>query len=152
MRYRRSSALRTSCTSCSTGISAVLVHDANLFGKPASGRLNGITSGRIEANIRAACTRRPAVTSIAGWERIKLSIPNFLPHANHEIDRPVQHAQHRECDQENDPAFQAMEKSAGQLRIDVAQDSSDGDASRVGDDGYGDHAQQQGPAHPHFLV
>jgi hypothetical protein len=43
------------------------------------------------------------------------------------INRGMQGDQHRQRDHENDPAFQAMKESVGQLRVEFAQNARDRD-------------------------
>src|SRR6516225_7511725 len=74
-----------------------------------------------------------------------------LPAVN-PVDHQMQRAEHGEGDDENDPAFELVKEAACELDIVFAQNSGDGNASGVSDDGDGNHSDEQSPAHPQFLI
>src|SRR5262245_35117012 len=115
------------------GYSCTMFQPRTSLGTSARGRLLGITSGRMEVKSRIACAARMADTTMAGFERGKLGNLRLLLvlEVVEEIDGPVNGQQHCQCDQENNPAFERMEKSVRPFGINFAQNAGNGDAARV---------------------
>src|ERR1700721_661030 len=97
---------------------------------------------------------KKAVTKRAGVEfkNLKKRGPlRELPAIN-PVYQQMQNKDHREGDRENDEAFHLMEDSLRKRGIVLTQNSSDGNAAGVGENGNRHHGDEQGPPHPHLAI
>src|SRR5436190_434503 len=158
-RFRISSALRTSRTSCSITPVCASCQFPSVVGIPSSGRLGGMNSGRTALYKNAVCKTKSAVTMRAAGDFKNLS-KTLLLRSNrllvdawvNEVDQQVHHYHHGERDHKNDPALRLVKESLRKTRINFAEQAGEGYAGRVRNDRDGNGSDQQHPAHPDLTV